>query len=170
MAWELIYFFMLNSISLFGCITVCLSSHLLRASWLLPCFGNYEENCYQALDDFEITQERRDGSIFTLGLLEYTYMICSHFHVSSSIASYPSAGTASRNACTTHCTSSPSIMAQRCWATRHLPVCAVHHLVPKMCGWWRRNKVWKVWSQRPVCENFIRCMTLYAEDLVLINT
>ena len=87
---------MLNHISLFGCIIVCLSSHLLRdllrASWLLPCFGNYRESCCQALDNFEITQERRDRSIFTLGLVGCMSVICSHFRVLSGITSYPSAG------------------------------------------------------------------------------
>lgn len=88
---------MLNHISLFGCIIVCLSSHLLRdllrASWLLLYFGNCKESCCQALDDFEITQERRDRHVFTLGLVGYMSVIRSRFHVSSSITSYPRAGT-----------------------------------------------------------------------------
>ena len=87
---------MLNRISLFGCIVVCLSSHLLRdllrTSWLLPCFGNYKESCCQALDNFEVTQESRDRSLFTSGLVGHMSVIRSHFLVSSSVTSYPSAG------------------------------------------------------------------------------
>ena len=152
---------MLNHISLFGCIIVCLSSHLLRdllrASWLLSCFGNYRESCCQALDNFEITQERRDRSTFTLGLVGCMSVIRSHFRVLSGITSYPSAEIVPGMLLTAP---PPSVVAQRCWVRRQPAVGALHQLIPEMRWRWRRSKGWNVWSQRPMCENVISYMTL----------
>ena len=141
---------MLNRISLFGCIVVCLSSHLLRdllrTSWLLPCFGNYKESCCQALDNFEVTQESRDRSLFTSGLVGHMSVIRSHFLVSSSVTSYPSAG---RVPGTLVPLTAPAPQHRGSEVLSHTPSCscALHQLIPEMCWQWRRNKVWNVWSQ-----------------------
>ena len=42
-----LFLLLLNNIPWSGCTTVYLSIHLLKAFWLLPSFGNYEESDYK---------------------------------------------------------------------------------------------------------------------------
>lgn len=81
--------------------------------------------------------------------------------------SHLSVGVTSKNAPTAHCANLPSIMIGNTWLEA-MPWCQhvlwlTQHHGQSLCGFWERNKVWNVWSQKLIC------VILDTEDSILIS-